>query len=90
LPMHLQAKPRTPKPHLPVPDTTVLGMHCVNLPAATTFAAVRPCQVATPWPSIFCCRYGLKHKYDHLVCFVPGMLALGAHSGAVTGAKAER
>lgn len=36
------------------------------------------------------CSYGLKHKYDHLVCFVPGMLALGAHSGAVTGAKAER
>ncbi|KAI3429765.1 hypothetical protein D9Q98_010078 [Chlorella vulgaris] len=31
----------------------------------------------------------VKHKFDHLVCFVPGMLALGAHSGAVTGAKAE-
>ncbi len=32
----------------------------------------------------------VKHKFDHLVCFVPGMLALGAHSGAVQGAKAER
>ncbi|EFN60136.1 hypothetical protein CHLNCDRAFT_33654 [Chlorella variabilis] len=32
----------------------------------------------------------IKHKFDHLVCFVPGMLALGAHSGAVQGAKAER
>ena len=26
---------------------------------------------------------------DHLVCFVPAMLALGSHMGAVTGAKAE-
>ncbi|PSC73991.1 Mannosyl-oligosaccharide 1,2-alpha-mannosidase MNS1 [Micractinium conductrix] len=32
----------------------------------------------------------IKHKFDHLVCFVPGMLALGAHSGAVQGQKAER
>ncbi|KAL4422458.1 hypothetical protein ABPG75_008655 [Micractinium tetrahymenae] len=35
-------------------------------------------------------RSTVKHKFDHLVCFVPGMLALGAHSGAVQGAKAER
>ena len=27
---------------------------------------------------------------DHLVCFAPAMLALGAHSGAVGGAKGER
>lgn len=26
---------------------------------------------------------------DHLVCFVPAMLALGSHMGAVTGAKAD-
>ena len=32
----------------------------------------------------------MKHKFDHLVCFAPGMLALGAHSGAVQGAKAEQ
>ena len=25
---------------------------------------------------------------DHLVCFVPAMLALGSHMGAVTGDKA--
>ena len=31
----------------------------------------------------------MKHKMDHLVCFVPAMLALGSHMGAVTGAKAE-
>ena len=42
-----------------------------------------------PHPTMLC-SYGLKHQYDHLVCFVPGMLALGAHSGAVTGAKADR
>lgn len=35
-------------------------------------------------------RFGVKHKYDHLVCFVPGMLGLGAHHGAVTGDKADR
>lgn len=27
---------------------------------------------------------------DHLACFTPGMLALGAKYGAVTGAKAEQ
>ena len=27
---------------------------------------------------------------DHLVCFVPAMLALGSHMGAVTGSKAEQ
>ena len=26
---------------------------------------------------------------DHLTCFVPAMLALGTHMGAVTGAKAD-
>jgi Glycosyl hydrolase family 47 len=30
------------------------------------------------------------HKMDHLACFTPGMLALGAKYGAVTGAKAEQ
>lgn len=30
-----------------------------------------------------------RHKMDHLSCFVPGMLALGAHEGAVTGEKAQ-
>ena len=34
-------------------------------------------------------RKKVKHKMDHLVCFVPAMLALGSHMGAVTGAKAE-
>ena len=28
------------------------------------------------------------HKMDHLACFVPGMLALGVHHGAVKGDKA--
>lgn len=32
----------------------------------------------------------VKHKMDHLVCFVPGMLALGVHTGAVSGAKADK
>ena len=27
---------------------------------------------------------------DHLACFVPGMLALGAHAGAVEGEKANK
>ena len=27
---------------------------------------------------------------DHLVCFVPAMLALGSHMGAVTGSKADQ
>ena len=26
---------------------------------------------------------------DHLACFIPAMLALGAHSGAVVGQKAD-
>ncbi len=26
---------------------------------------------------------------DHLVCFVPAMLALGSHMGAVTGSKID-
>lgn len=30
----------------------------------------------------------MKHKMDHLVCFVPAMLALGIHMGAVTTDKA--
>mmetsp|Transcript_23810 Transcript_23810/g.66056 ORF Transcript_23810/g.66056 Transcript_23810/m.66056 type:complete len:630 (+) Transcript_23810:124-2013(+) len=33
---------------------------------------------------------GLVHKMDHLACFVPGMLALGVHHEAVSGAKGER
>lgn len=32
----------------------------------------------------------VKHKMDHLSCFIPAMLALGAHAGAVTGAKAGK
>ena len=42
-------------------------------------------QLAPPFPPLvrpFIHRT-IKHKFDHLVCFVPGMLALGAHSGAV-------
>ncbi|KFM22865.1 Mannosyl-oligosaccharide 1,2-alpha-mannosidase MNS1 [Auxenochlorella protothecoides] len=35
-------------------------------------------------------RKTVRHKMDHLVCFVPGMLALGVHSGAVGGEKGER
>ncbi|KAK9842510.1 hypothetical protein WJX81_003419 [Elliptochloris bilobata] len=30
----------------------------------------------------------VRHKMDHLACFVAGMLALGAHAGAVAGHKA--
>ena len=36
------------------------------------------------------CRKRVKHKMDHLVCFVPAMLALGSHMGAVTGSKADQ
>ncbi len=37
------------------------------------------------------CRVDVvKHKMDHLSCFIPAMLALGAHANAVTGAKATR
>lgn len=32
----------------------------------------------------------LYHKMDHLACFLPGVLALGATHGAVRGAKASR
>ncbi|CAK0772077.1 hypothetical protein CVIRNUC_003926 [Coccomyxa viridis] len=32
----------------------------------------------------------VKHKMDHLSCFIPAMLALGAHAGAVTAEKAKR
>ncbi|KAL3145318.1 hypothetical protein ABBQ38_001578 [Trebouxia sp. C0009 RCD-2024] len=35
-------------------------------------------------------RKRVKHKMDHLVCFVPAMLALGSHMGAVTGDKADQ
>jgi Glycosyl hydrolase family 47 len=35
------------------------------------------------------CSGAPYHKMDHLACFTPGMLALGAKYGAVTGAKAE-
>ncbi|KAA6418245.1 MAG: mannosyl-oligosaccharide 1 [Trebouxia sp. A1-2] len=34
-------------------------------------------------------RKHVKHKMDHLVCFVPAMLALGSHTGAVSGVKAD-
>ena len=30
----------------------------------------------------------VRHKMDHLACFIPAMLALGAHAGAVVGDKA--
>ena len=36
------------------------------------------------------CRLTVKHKMDHLVCFVPGMLALGVQTKAVEGEKAQR
>ncbi len=32
----------------------------------------------------------VKHKMDHLSCFIPAMLALGVHMGAVTGDKADK
>ena len=32
----------------------------------------------------------VKHKMDHLSCFIPAMLALGAHAGAVKEEKAKR
>eukprot|EP00887_Chlorella_sp_A99_P003907 scaffold11.g3907.t1 len=35
-------------------------------------------------------RLVVKHKMDHLVCFVPGMLALGARAGAVPPPKAAQ
>lgn len=31
----------------------------------------------------------VRHKMDHLACFIPGMLALGAHAAAVAGDKAQ-
>ena len=31
----------------------------------------------------------LSHKMDHLACFVPGMLALGATTGAVSASRAS-
>ena len=37
------------------------------------------------------CRVDVvKHKMDHLSCFIPAMLALGAHAGAVKEEKAKR
>ena len=36
------------------------------------------------------CSGAPYHKMDHLACFAPGMLALGAKYGAVAGAKAEQ
>ena len=39
-----------------------------------------------PWP-----RYGeIYAKMDHLVCFVPAMLALGVHAHAVADQKAAK
>ena len=39
-----------------------------------------PCH---PLPSVHATpRFALKHKFDHLCCFIPGMLALGATTGA--------
>lgn len=35
-------------------------------------------------------RKRVKHKMDHLVCFVPAMLALGSHTGAVSSSKADQ
>jgi hypothetical protein len=32
----------------------------------------------------------VKHKMDHLSCFIPAMLALGAHAHAVPPDKAAR
>ena len=36
------------------------------------------------------CRGRIKHKMDHLACFIPAMLALGVQQGAVQGIKAEQ
>lgn len=36
------------------------------------------------------CRGRIKHKFDHLGCFIPAMLALGAQQGAVSEEKAQR
>ena len=35
-------------------------------------------------------RGRIKHKMDHLACFIPAMLALGAQQGAVVGTKAQQ
>ncbi|KAK9793227.1 hypothetical protein WJX73_006594 [Symbiochloris irregularis] len=32
----------------------------------------------------------VAHRFEHLACFIPAMLALGAKEGAVNGSKAER
>ena len=42
------------------------------------------------WCAPAACSGAPYHKMDHLACFTPGMLALGAKYGAVTGAKAEQ
>lgn len=39
---------------------------------------------------VFTCSGQPYHKMDHLACFAPAMLALGAKYGAVTGAKADQ
>lgn len=36
------------------------------------------------------CSGFIAHKFEHLACFIPAMLALGVKEGAVTGDKAER
>lgn len=41
-------------------------------------------------PACACRVDVVKHKMDHLSCFIPAMLALGAHAGAVTADKAKR
>ena len=35
-------------------------------------------------------RNNVVHHMEHLVCFVPAMLALGVQQGAVSGDKAQR
>ena len=36
------------------------------------------------------CRGKVKHKMDHLVCFLPALLALGVQQGAVQGLKGQQ
>ena len=36
------------------------------------------------------CRGKIKHKMDHLVCFLPALLALGVQQGAVQGPKGQQ
>lgn len=51
--------------------------------------ALMLCQSAADGMSVGCSLF-MTHSFEHLACFIPAMLALGAQEGAVTGIKAER